>query len=1038
MLLHMHGPERGWLARLLAPTRNRILLAVGVALVIVRIALPFALRPLLVAQADAALAGRIELADLDLSLLRGGVTLHDFSVHSDERPSDAPALFAAKRLWTQISWLALLSRTVEVEEFELEGFDVRLDRFDDGLLLPRPIPAATPPETAAAEEKEEEAPLAWSVAADAVSLRDGHISLHDHTLAGNPAPFELAIEDFTARELAIRSNPADDEPGRIAIEAKLEQGSVSLAAWIKQYPAGLDVRSTLVLEDLPIGKLRAYLPMFGWSDLSGSLGASIEHRYEPGGVHEIRGKASLAKVRVDVPRFEEPALAWQNLEVVLDRIDLVKHHAEIESITSTGAHVLVDPRSESPLAVLAPPADKFVAAATAPADAAPVDAPTQATHESAEAVAKAGAPADADADATPSPWTWRVKKLSLAEAVVDLRGAKQPVPLAIYAVLDSLSSDLESRSPLSLSITSEKGTVAVDGQLAPAPFAFDGKLVVSDLALPPLLTQVDAPALYWLRDGTLRANLALSLAKDLRLTGTLGLAGLELEEEQTAKQFGVQWKDLEIAIEELALPDVMGGAAAAGPRSLDVRLARIALAEPRFVLTRDKKGIVLPPFSASDKGGEASAPAPTEATTPVQAQASPTRSTSPNDAKAEPAPMAVSLVIADARISGLHAKLADRAVEPFYRGRIETLDFHATGVRWPAREVASLDLTMEGLRGAKLSMQGAVGGGQSTLEGQVVELPLEQFNPYLGATGYSLRAGGLSVEAKGSFQADQFKTRSKVVVSSLDVGGAAGESAFQQNFGIPISVALGLLKDLDGKISLAVPVTGQRDKLKLGFGRIVSQALRKALVGALASPLKLLGAATHNGKVVRLAPLPIAFEPGATELSAEGAERVEEIAGLLAASPGIALVLTGQISLADQQVLRERDLLSELEAQRGLRALAALGELGTRRAVRDHLERKLAGANATPLSADDAHWLEVQIEKRSLPASGLETLASERASQVRNLLASEHGIAGRRLTLAPPILDPPTPESGVAIALGTVGPREATGHATDRTTEGEK
>ena len=131
-------------------------------------------------------------------------------------------------------------------------------------------------------------------------------------------------------------------------------------------------------------------------------------------------------------------------------------------------------------------------------------------------------------------------------------------------------------------------------------------------------------------------------------------------------------------------------------------------------------------------------------------------------------------------------------------------------------------------------------------------------------------------------------------------------------------------------------------------------------------------------------------------------------------------------------------MLSELEAQRGVRALAALGELGTRRAVRDHLERKLAGANATPLSADDANWLEVQIEKRSLPASGLETLASERASQVQNLLASEHGIAGRRLTLAPPILDPPSPESGVAIALGAVGPREATGHATDRTTEGEK
>ena len=90
-------------------------------------------------------------------------------------------------------------------------------------------------------------------------------------------------------------------------------------------------------------------------------------------------------------------------------------------------------------------------------------------------------------------------------------------------------------------------------------------------------------------------------------------------------------------------------------------------------------------------------------------------------------------------------------------------------------------------------------------------------------------------------------------------------------------MALALLKDLDGKISLGIPVAGERDKVKLGSGRIVGQALRKALVGALASPLKLLGAAMKNGKVERLAPLPIAFEPGATEISEAGTERVEEI-----------------------------------------------------------------------------------------------------------------------------------------------------------------
>src|SRR5262245_50879462 len=113
-----------------------LLLAVGA-----RLGLPYALRPLLVERADRALQGRVELADLDLSLLRGGVTLHGVAVYAAERPApgapEPPPVFEARRLWTQIGWLALLSRTLEVEELELDGFQVRLVREAAGLVLPR-------------------------------------------------------------------------------------------------------------------------------------------------------------------------------------------------------------------------------------------------------------------------------------------------------------------------------------------------------------------------------------------------------------------------------------------------------------------------------------------------------------------------------------------------------------------------------------------------------------------------------------------------------------------------------------------------------------------------------------------------------------------------------------------------------------------------------------------------------------------------------------------------------------------------------------
>src|SRR6516165_10276976 len=79
------------LKQALSRRRNLILLGVLVLLVAARVALPFVLRHEIVAQADQALTGHVELDDLDLSLYRGGVTLHGLRVYAEKRqPQPAP------------------------------------------------------------------------------------------------------------------------------------------------------------------------------------------------------------------------------------------------------------------------------------------------------------------------------------------------------------------------------------------------------------------------------------------------------------------------------------------------------------------------------------------------------------------------------------------------------------------------------------------------------------------------------------------------------------------------------------------------------------------------------------------------------------------------------------------------------------------------------------------------------------------------------------------------------------------------------------
>ncbi|MEZ4331023.1 MAG: DUF748 domain-containing protein [Myxococcota bacterium] len=1006
--------DRGWLARLTASRRWRVLLAVGVILLAVRAILPSVLRPLLIARADEALVGFVEIGDLDLSILRGGVTLHDVSVHVDERPGEAPPLFTARRLWTQISWLALLARTIEVEALAIDDFAVHLDRFEDGLRLPRLVPASDP----APEPPPPDASTPrWSLAADSIALRDGRIELVDHTLSRAPQIFALALEDLTARELNVHSEQEDrhdEEPGRIAIEAKLEQGTLSLSAWVEPYDDGLDVRSTLVLDEIPIDKLRAYVTAFGWSTLTGRLDARIDHHYASRGIHELSGEANLADLRIDVAGQPDPALAWKGLEVVVDRVDLAERHAEVARITSTGVALIVDPRADPPLPLLRP-----AAPGAAPAPEAATASGSIVRTEDSEASPPPSPRENDDAlppDDAPG-WTWRVGKTEIRDAVIDLRGGREPVRLAVDGELGRLAGERASRAPLALRLTTDAGGVTLEGELAPMPLAFDGRLVVRALALPPLLAQVDLPGGHWLRSGALRADLQLALAEDLRAAGTLGLAVVALEEPSTKDRFRVAWQDLDVRLRRLDLRHLR---APSDPvptrppaRALDVALAHLALASPRVVLTRDAEGLVLPPLDAPSPDASVGEPARAVASA---SGGNETESSAEDQTGASALPLAIS--VGDARIRDGRVQLVDRALEPEYRGRIRAIELHAQGARWPGNAVDALALTAEGLRGARLELNGALEPDEKTrLDFRLVELPLEQFKAYVASTGYALSGGALSLDSKIELGPEKLTSRNRIVVASLGIAGVEGEAAFLRNFGMPLSVALALLEDLDGKITLAVPIAGEPENMKVGLGGLIAQALRKALIGALSAPLKLLGAVTRKGEIADPSPAPVDFIVGEDRLADDEDDHVGEIAALLASSPAIALRLAGQTAASDDRMLCERALLDQLEASRGVRALSAFGEMARRRAVREFLAERLAGGRPEPLAGDDARWLEAQLARARAPIEALEALATARAERLRDRLVETYEIDATRLILDVPRIDPPAPAPSVAIEI---------------------
>ena len=199
-----------------------------------------------------------------------------------------------------------------------------------------------------------------------------------------------------------------------------------------------------------------------------------------------------------------------------------------------------------------------------------------------------------------------------------------------------------------------------------------------------------------------------------------------------------------------------------------------------------------------------------------------------------------------------------------------------------------------------------------------------------------------------------------------------------------------------------MPVADDGSGTQVGIRSLVGQALRKALIGALASPLKLFGAITADGKVQSLAPEPIACVPGQAQIAPEGAR-----AHRAARRPALGLA-RHLAHAARRDGAGGRALVPGAGAARGAARHArvcARSASSARSApaapCASYLEARLAGQEA-PLETGQRAWLEAQLVAQSVAPAQLAALADARAAAAQQALASEYGIEPERLSLGPP------------------------------------
>ncbi|MFI5396273.1 MAG: DUF748 domain-containing protein [Candidatus Binatia bacterium] len=539
-----------------------------------------------------------------------------------------------------------------------------------------------------------------------------------------------------------------------------------------------------------------------------------------------------------------------------------------------------------------------------------------------------------------------------------------------------------------------KGKISVVDPRVLAPGAKDPAASAKTIDL--TLDQINGPALLAkaAAEGQGAAPGNITVRGKLRIVEPRAVAA-------NPKEFSAGGKSIDVAFDEVLVPNPKDPK----PGPLRVRLGDVRIAQPSVQVTRTKDGIVLPQLAAAKASPS---PAPTLAPSPVAA--------------APAASPSIDLSIASFQLSKGRIAFTDRAVKPFYSGAIFPLDIELKGVRFPELAASNVRVDATIAPSGKIKATGSMAPSGGTVDLRVDGMALTPFNPYATAySPYGIADGSLTLGTKASFVPGGYKADTSIVLHQLDVSGAAGDSLFQQNFGIPLTVALALLKDMSGNITFDVPLEAGQEGIKVGIGTIVAGALRSALIGALASPLKLIGMALPGGKERAAAPPQIAFRAGRAEPAPESEEQIKQLATFIAGRPGMGATLEAIPSTRDVRWLREHALLEELGKPQGIfGAVKNIGQGGKRERISEALAtREKDGAGE--LGDEDAKTLDEWLDARPSPTPDqLHALADARLAKLESVLHDDYGVDSARIArsdaTAEPTDDPPVVRLQIGIA----------------------
>lgn len=705
---------------------------------------------------------------------------------------------------------------------------------------------------------------------DSIKLAGGYVHFQD-LRPSEPIEFLYNKLDFELKNL---STLPEDNADMTLVAAGPEGGQIDWKGNFSLVP--ITSEGTLKVTD---GKMKAWWPYV--RDAlplvleDGVLNFSTDYKFSLAKETELNltnTAASIAPFALKAPDGR-PLVRLERLDVSETTVDLAKQQVVVGKIRSNKLETWAAREADGQL-------DWQKLFASQPSK--PAKAPEPAT-----------APATADspkpAPTAPSkPWQVLLKDVQLRNYQVHLadRQAKPAVALELGPLnVDVQNFDSLNQSPFNLKVDSglgKQGKIQATGVVNLNPVSAKLKVTTKDIDLRVAQSYISPFIRLELRSGMLGSDLDVNLKSTeplaLQITGRAQVDQLHTLDTLKTRDF-LKWQRL-----------VVEGLNYQHGDSLSIDKVNLLQPYARFMINDDRTtnvdDLLIP--QPADSGAK-SAPKP---------------------ATSKDKPLGIR--IGQIAINDGSANFADFSLTPNFATAIQQLNGQIGTIDSRQAKPASVDIKGKVDRYAPVTIKGSVNPFDPMAALDIAtsfkRVELTTLTPYSGKfAGFRIRKGRLNLDLHYVITKGQLKAENKVVVEQLQLGEKVDSA---DAVDLPIRLAIALLKDTDGKISIELPVTGDLNNPQFSVMPIVWQTLRNLVVRAATAPFKFIGGLVTGGGAEDLSN--VSFAAGSSELNKDAESALNTLAKALKERPALRLEIEGTAAassdgpfLAAQRLERE-------------------------------------------------------------------------------------------------------------------------------------